>query len=114
VDTPSTKEEIMSIRTFRSSSGLTLAGLVMLLGAALPKQPVHGTVKGSQGDPKQFASVSLDGPGHYAAITDANGSFVIQEVSPGTYAVHVRQGDRRGDFLNVQVGDQSLDLTVSW
>ena len=74
----------MSIRTFRSSSGLTLAGLVMLLGAALPKQPVHGTVKGSQGDPKQFASVSLDGPGHYAAITDANGSFVIQEVSPGT------------------------------
>jgi hypothetical protein len=88
----------------------------MLLAAALPqaKPPIHGTVKGSQGDPKQFASVSLDGPGRYAAITDANGNFVIQEVSPGTYAVHVRQGDRRGDFLNIKVGDQSLDLTVDW
>src|SRR5262245_54161866 len=106
----------MSIRRFRVGSSLTLIGLVMLLGAALPqtRPPVHGTVKGSQGDPKQFASVSLEGPGQYAAITDANGNFVIQEVSAGTYTVHVRQGERRGDFSNIKVGDQSLDLTVDW
>jgi hypothetical protein len=109
----------MAISTIRVGSGLTLAGLILLLMTALPQAAlaqvqVRGTVKGIQGDPKQFASVSLEGPGHYAAITDANGSFVIGDVAPGTYAVQVRQGDRHGNFPNVQVGEQSLDLTVKW
>ena len=105
----------MPSRTFRVISSLILVGLVMPLTAALSQAPpVHGTVKGNQGDAKQFASVSLEGPGQYAAITDANGNFVIQEVSAGTYTVRVRQGERRRDFPNVKVGDQSLDLTVDW
>ena len=95
------------------------AFLVLLsLGAtreAFPQTgvPVNGQVKGLQGDPKQFISVSLEGPGRYVAMTNAEGVFTIQSAIPGKYAVHVRQGDRVAVFT-CDVGSSLIDLVVNW
>jgi len=75
--------------------------------------PVSGRVKGLQGDPKQFVSVSLEGPGRYVAMTNAEGIFTIQSAIPGKYTVHVRQGDRVAVFT-CDVGSSPVDLVVNW
>ena len=75
---------------------------------------VNGQVKGPKGDFKQFASVSLEGPGRYTAITDAQGAFTIQDVTPGTYTVRVRQGNRVEIFTRNIDGGGPIQLAVKW
>lgn len=72
-----------------------------------------GQVNGRQMDPKQFVSVSLEGPGHYAAITDAKGIFTIKNFRPGRYTVRVRQGDFVAVF-SLDVNGGYLNLKVKW
>ena len=74
---------------------------------------INGQVKGRQGDPKQFVGVSFDGPGHYVAITDAQGAFTIENVTAGRYTVRVRQGDLIEVFTR-DVGSGAVDLFVRW
>jgi hypothetical protein len=75
--------------------------------------PVTGHVKGGGGDPKQFCSVSLDGPERYVASTDTEGAFAIPSVKPGRYTIRVRQGDHVAEFSR-EVGSGALDLAVKW
>jgi iron complex outermembrane receptor protein len=102
----------------RHRVGLRLALLasVLLFSAAAFSQAItlKGTVRGKDKDPKQFASVSLDGPAHYAATTDENGAFTIEKVTPGKYTVKVRQGDHVEEFANKDVSSGKLDLVVKW
>jgi hypothetical protein len=74
---------------------------------------VNGQIKGLRGEPKQFVSVSLEGPGRYVAITNAEGVFTIQNVTPGRYTVRVRQGDLVAVFTR-DVDTGRIDLDVNW
>lgn len=102
------------MRTFRIASTLLLLALLALSHAAAAQGDitVTGHVKGKDGNPKQFSSVSFDGPGRYAAATNAEGVFTISGVKPGKYTIRVRQGDRVAEFYR-DVGD-SIELIVSW
>lgn len=103
--------------THRVGLRLSLLAAALLLTAAVFQQAitVKGTVKGKKdGDPKQYASVSLDGPAHYAATTDEKGVFTIEKVTPGKYTVKVRQGDHVEEFTNRDVSSGKLDIVVNW
>ena len=72
---------------------------------------LNGTVVARDGRPKQFASVQLEGPRRYAAMTDANGRFTITGFTAGRYTVRIRQGD----YVETQtheIGAGPLKLTV--
>ena len=88
---------------------------VVLSGTTTAQNPVtlYGSVRGRQGDPKPFVSVSLEGPGRYVAMTDAKGTFTIPNVIPGTYKVRVRRGDLV-DVFTRDVGSSRIELTVKW
>jgi hypothetical protein len=106
---------VMHMSAVHLRSGPALLAFVVVLAAAVAHDPltVQGTVTGKHGDLKQFASVSLDGPGQYGAITDEHGLFTIQNVTPATYTVRVRQGGKVEAFTR-EVHDTRLDLTVEW
>ena len=75
---------------------------------------VTGHVKGfEKNGPKQFVSVSLEGPGRYAAITNSMGTFTIQNVTPGRYTIRVRQGDLVAEFTR-DVDGSVINLIVKW
>jgi hypothetical protein len=73
---------------------------------------VNGQIKGLNGETKQFVSVSLEGPGRYVAITNAQGAFTIENVTPGRYTIRVRQGDRVAVFTRDVQGQ--IDIVVNW
>jgi hypothetical protein len=73
---------------------------------------LNGVVRGSDGTPKISASVKLNGPGNYIALTNSKGAFVISNVIPGPYKVTVLQGNHYQQFQRSIPG--SLDLTVNW
>lgn len=106
----------MHINRVRMRSSLTILALLALatVAAAQNTITVKGMVRGANNDPKQFAGVSFDGPGHYVATTDASGAFTIQSVAAGRYTVRVRQGDRVDEFPNRAVGTSLLRLVVTW
>ena len=110
------REEAMNINRVPVRFGLAPLAFVVLVAAVVAQASVtvNGTVRGRQGDPKQFASVSLEGPRRYLATTDANGTFRIDSVASGTYTVRVRQGDRVDEFFNRHTGNGPLDLIVKW
>ncbi len=74
---------------------------------------VSGSIKGPDGGPKRFASVQMEGPLRYVAITDAEGQFSVSKVVPGRYTVRVRQGDYVATF-SVDIRTDRLDLVVRW
>ena len=88
--------------------------LTSLLSSTVMAQgvTVEGKVHGA-GGPKQFASIKLDGPGHYVAATDADGTFKIPNVIPGKYTVEVRKEDHR-DVSTHDVGASPIDVQVPW
>jgi hypothetical protein len=73
---------------------------------------VNGVVRGSDGTPKISASVKLNGPGNYIALTNSEGAFVIDNVIPGPYRVTVLQGNHYQQFQRNIPGP--LDLVVNW
>ena len=76
---------------------------------------LNGTVVGSDGRPRPFALVQLDGSARYAAMTDAEGRFTIRKVMPGSYVVRIRQGDNiESQQQTVSSGTSSLTLKVKW
>jgi Carboxypeptidase regulatory-like domain len=94
--------------------------LVLLVSLMLPPAAVAqanvtvtGQVKGQDGNPKQFSSVALDGPGRYAAATNTEGVFTIPNVKPGKYTIRVRQGNQVTEFSR-DVGGGPIDLVVKW
>jgi len=76
------------------------------------QETVRGSVRGADGTPKISASVKLNGPGNYMALTNANGEFVIENVIPGTYKVTVLQSNRYQVFTRTIPGP--LELSVPW
>ncbi len=93
---------------------LALAFLLTCLAARVESQTttVNGVVRGSNGTPKISASVKLNGPGNYIAVTNSEGAFVIDKVIPGSYRVTVLQGNHYQQFQRNIPG--SLDLVVGW
>ncbi len=95
-----------------------LLAIALLAGASAAMAgavTATGRVRGRDGAPKPFVSVSLVGPGRHSAMTNAEGVFRIRGVVPGKYEIRVR----RGDFLSVfsrRVGEQGIieDLVVKW
>ena len=76
---------------------------------------LNGTVVGADGRPRSFALVQLEGSARYAALTDAEGRFTIRKVTPGSYAVRIRQGDNIESLQQtVSSGTSSLTLKVRW
>lgn len=105
----------MQISVIRVAATLVLLASLLLSTAAVAQgeATVSGHVKGNGGDPKQFSSVSLDGPGRYVATTDTEGAFAIPNVKPGRYTIRVRQGDHLAEFSR-DIGSGALDLVVRW
>jgi len=95
------------------AGSLLLLSLLMTRAAFTQGLTLSGQVKGTSGDAKQFAGVSLEGPGQYVAITDAEGCFTIRNVIPGKYTVRVRQGDRVALFT-CNVDSARINLVVNW
>lgn len=73
---------------------------------------VKGSVRGRDGTPKIAASVKLNGPGNYIALTNSEGDFVINNVIPGTYKVTVFLSNHYQQFSRQVPGP--LDLVVNW
>ena len=99
---------------------LHVLALCLLLSLLLAQQAfaqqgmtVNGQVQGIRGEPKQFVSISLEGPGQYVAMTNAHGAFKIRNVTKGKYTVRVRQGDLVAVFTR-DVGNDPVDLVVNW
>jgi len=104
---------IMGFSIVRAMSALTFVASVVFSSVTTAQSvAVNGQVTG-QGGPKQFASVSLEGPGRYTAITDAGGAFTIPNVTPGRYTVRVRQGNHVEAFTR-DVGSGPIQLVVKW
>ena len=101
----------MSLRRFLLA-GVTPA---LLLSAAALAQPVTltGTVVGADGKPKPFARIQLQGKAQYAAVSNVNGTFIIQNFAPGTYVASIRQGDNVQQ-LTVDITGVTETLTVKW
>jgi hypothetical protein len=71
-----------------------------------------GTVKGTDGHPKSFARVQLQGSAIYAAVCDVAGKFTITKFTTGgTYQITVRQGDNV-ETQTQQIGSLSLPIVV--
>ena len=103
----------MGIRIVRAMSALTFVASVAMSSATVAQSvAVNGQVTGP-GGPKQFASVSLEGPGRYTAITDAGGAFTIPNVTPGQYTIRVRQGNHVEVFTR-GIGSGRMQLVVKW
>ena len=102
--------------TIRLASRLVLVAALLASVGAAPQEEVtvSGRVTGSARDAKQFASVSLAGPGRYAATTDTEGKFTIAKVKSGTYTIQVRQGDNVAEFSRNLDGKALIDLVVKW
>ena len=95
---------------------LTLAAQLSWISPGLAQQrTLNGTVVGSDGRPRAFALVQLDGAAHYAAMADAEGRFTITKMVPGSYVVRIRQGDNvESQQQTVSSGTSSLMLKVKW
>jgi hypothetical protein len=104
----------MRIGIVRTVSALGILAVVVLSTVSVAQGiTVNGQVTGRNSEPKQFASVSLDGPGRYVAVTDAQGIFTIPNVTPGRYTVRVRQGDLVGVFTR-DIGSERISIVVKW
>ncbi len=99
----------------KSRLGLIFALVFLLTCLAMQVESqttVNGSVRGTDGNPKISASVKLNGPGNYIAVTNSEGAFVIDKVIPGSYRVTVLQGNHYQQFQRNIPG--SLDLVVGW
>jgi len=97
--------------------GAVLAVLFATIAAfALAQQifSLKGQVTGPHGDIRQFVSVSLEGPGRYSAMTDANGTFTVRNVIPGKYTIRVRKGNLVSVFEAKDVSEDKLDIKIPW
>jgi hypothetical protein len=93
---------------------LLLIGVTLSLNAVAQQTiDATGSLKGHGGNPKQFASVQITGPGRYAAMTNAKGEFKLFNVVPGHYTVRVSQGDHV-EMLSLNIRDSRLELQVKW
>jgi hypothetical protein len=74
---------------------------------------LSGQITGTAGDPKRFATVKLDGPGRYIALTDDEGRFALSDLIPGQYTVTVRQEQKVQKF-SLRITSGALNLVVKW
>lgn len=93
---------------------ITFLPITLLAAQAQPRTiDLSGQVKGTDGDPKKFARVQLEGPGSYIALTNSEGKFSFKNVIPGRYRVTVTQGNNVQKFsLTIEV--DTLELVVKW
>jgi hypothetical protein len=84
------------------------------IAVAVDELDVTGTVRGRNNDLKQFASVQLEGPRRYVAMTGASGQFKISNVVLGLYTVRVRQGDYVTTFPSMEIKNNTMNLVVNW
>ncbi|MGH7737764.1 MAG: TonB-dependent receptor domain-containing protein [Candidatus Tyrphobacter sp.] len=92
--------------------GLSL--LCALPAAAAGGGTVSGTVTATDGGPLADALVDLRGPSSYSTHTDATGTFTIDSVAPGIYAVTVSKADYQSASDTIAVVDgQSQHLSIS-
>ena len=92
------------------------ATLALCLSPVLAQQAgtLTGTVTGTNGQPKSFARVQLQGASLYAAATDVSGRFTIKNFAAGgTYKVTIRQDDY-AETQTLQVNGLTLTLVVHW
>jgi uncharacterized membrane protein len=96
---------------------LCLVLLIALFPAVFLKAqaPINlsGQITGTAGDPKKFATVKLDGPGSYLALTDYEGRFSLNNLVPGKYAITVRQEEKVQKF-SITIQSSTLNLVVKW
>jgi outer membrane receptor protein involved in Fe transport len=82
--------------------------------AAQSTATLQGRVTDTAGAPLAGASVILRGPGSYTATTDSNGSFSIDSVTPGIYAVTItRPGYQPATSDLSLVAGQTQSITVA-
>jgi hypothetical protein len=55
----------------------------------------------------------LQGQAQYAAVSDVNGTFVIQNFKPGTYVANIRQNSNVQQ-LTVNISGTTTTLSVKW
>jgi Carboxypeptidase regulatory-like domain len=89
-----------------------------LLCSIVASQPttgeLTGTVTGTDGTPKSFAHVQLQGSAIYAAVTDINGKFTVNQFATGaTYRITVRQDDNT-ETQTLKVTGWTLSVIVHW
>jgi hypothetical protein len=73
-----------------------------------------GTVTGTDGQPKSFARVQLQGSALYAAVSDVTGKFTIENFTVGgTYRIVIRQNENV-ETQTRQISEWTLPLVVHW
>lgn len=74
---------------------------------------LRGVILGRDGAPQIRASIQLNGPARYVAITNAQGEFFLRNVVTGDYVITVFQEDKMQRF-SVRVAGETLSLKVPW
>jgi Carboxypeptidase regulatory-like domain len=90
------------------------AALALLCAApGLADQGLNGTVVGTDGQPKRFALVQLQGPGQYTVMTGQDGTFSVPAFTPGSYTITVRQ-DQNVQSQRIDISGYRVSVRVKW
>lgn len=90
-----------------------LASTALVTAAFAQSMTLKGTIVGADGKPKAFARIQLQGQAQYAAVSDVNGTFLIQNFTPGTYVASIRQSSNVQQ-LTVDIKGTTTTLSVKW
>ncbi|HEY0476651.1 MAG TPA: SusC/RagA family TonB-linked outer membrane protein [Kofleriaceae bacterium] len=92
------------------------AAVVVTVGAPLPPPPikrsVHGKVVETSGEPLAGAQVQVVGIPDATAFTEANGSFVIENLPPGKVALDITAPEHESHLLEVPPGQESVSVSL--
>ncbi len=88
--------------------------LVTFTASVQGQRGLTGRVTGQSGDTKDYAGVTLIGPGKYSVMTDSKGEFSLPNFIGGRYTVTIRQGNNLQKFIVNIDGTGRLDLNVRW
>jgi hypothetical protein len=103
----------MKIKTALSFVVL-IAFLVTFTASVQGQKGLTGRVTGQSGDTKEYAGVTIIGPGKYSVMTDPKGEFSLPNFKGGRYTVTVRQGNNLQKFIVDIDATGRLDLKVKW
>ena len=103
----------LGMRLFRTVTLAAVFALVFPALASAAAGSISGSVQNAAGEPLASARVTLSGPQHASAQTDAAGAFRFNGLAPGTYTVTASAGGyRAGGIDGISVNEDSRQIAL--